>query len=142
MYPPPLDPCKHCGGKAEFDHDDDGYYWVMCNKCPIITDTIKHAEQDAMVVLANAWNAKAPILIPDGYCLVPKELILEDGYPIAQSINDLILRTHAICKSCAGINLDCKICHGSTNYIEITVIPFSALQRVHDHIIRLFSIKL
>lgn len=74
-------PCPFCGGKAEFDYDDDGLNWISCSKCGISTDTAYHTDVDARETLRDVWNRRAiqsgnsaqPVTVPAGYVLVPVE---------------------------------------------------------------------
>lgn len=56
-----LKPCAHCGGKAYFDEDDDGYHWINCGSCSISTDTDRDDHDDCKDRLAELWNRRAPI---------------------------------------------------------------------------------
>ncbi len=66
-------PCPFCGGKAEFDYDDDGLNWISCSKCGISTDTAYHTDVDARETLRDVWNRRAlqpgnsaqPVTVPD-----------------------------------------------------------------------------
>lgn len=75
-------PCPCCGGRAEFDYDDDNLNWISCNVCGISTDTAYHTDVDARDRLRDVWNLRAAMLqgaagnspaIPDGWVLVPVE---------------------------------------------------------------------
>ncbi|MCK7168342.1 Lar family restriction alleviation protein [Enterobacter chengduensis] len=75
-------PCPCCGGRAEFDYDDDNLNWISCNACGISTDTAYHTDEDARDKLREIWNRRAAMLhgadgnspvIPDGWVLVPVE---------------------------------------------------------------------
>ena len=74
-------PCPFCGGKAEFDYDDDGINWISCSTCGVSTDTAYHTDVDARETLRDVWNRRAlqsgnsaqPVTVPDGYVLVPVE---------------------------------------------------------------------
>ncbi|HBM9903986.1 TPA: Lar family restriction alleviation protein [Enterobacter chengduensis] len=75
-------PCPCCGGRAEFDYDDDNLNWISCNACGISTDTAYHTDEDARDKLREIWNRRAAMLhgadgnspvIPDGWVLVPEE---------------------------------------------------------------------
>ena len=52
-------PCPFCGGKATFDHDDNGWNWVVCEKCGVSTDCRVSAMDDCKPLLAEAWNRRA-----------------------------------------------------------------------------------
>ncbi|WP_395306309.1 Lar family restriction alleviation protein [Enterobacter hormaechei subsp. xiangfangensis] len=76
-------PCPCCGGRAEFDYDDDNLNWISCNVCGISTDTAYHTDVDARDRLRNVWNLRTAMLqgsdgnsqvIPDGWKLVPIDL--------------------------------------------------------------------
>jgi hypothetical protein len=53
-----LRPCPCCGGKAEFDHDDDDYHWINCTICSLSTDTDRHDAEDCRDRLAEIWNRR------------------------------------------------------------------------------------
>ncbi|WP_079948337.1 Lar family restriction alleviation protein [Salmonella enterica] len=55
-------PCPCCGGRAEFDYDDDNLNWISCNVCGISTDTAYHTDVDARDRLRNVWNLRAAML--------------------------------------------------------------------------------
>ena len=52
-------PCPFCGGKATFDHDDNGWYWIVCEKCGVSTDCRTHTMEDCHPLLAEKWNRRA-----------------------------------------------------------------------------------
>ena len=52
-------PCPFCGGKATFDHDDNGWNWVVCEKCGVSTNCRVSAMDDCKPILAEAWNRRA-----------------------------------------------------------------------------------
>ena len=63
-------PCPFCGGKATFDHDDNGWYWIVCEKCGTATNSRTHTMEDCHPLLAEQWNrraspASAPVAAPD-----------------------------------------------------------------------------
>ncbi|RSK52321.1 hypothetical protein EJE23_21120 [Enterobacter chengduensis] len=75
-------PCPCCGGRAEFDYDDDNLNWISCNACGISTDTAYHTDEDARDKLREIWNRRAAMLhgadgnspvIPDGWVMLPAE---------------------------------------------------------------------
>jgi hypothetical protein len=53
-------PC--CGGKADFDYDDDNLNWISCSVCGIATDTAYHTDVDARDKLREVWNSRAAML--------------------------------------------------------------------------------
>ncbi|EMK0352801.1 Lar family restriction alleviation protein [Citrobacter amalonaticus] len=55
-------PCPCCGGKSEFDYDDDNLNWISCNVCGISTDTAYHTDVDAKDKLREVWNRRAAML--------------------------------------------------------------------------------
>ncbi|HCM9564794.1 TPA: DUF551 domain-containing protein [Enterobacter hormaechei subsp. steigerwaltii] len=55
-------PCPCCGGRAEFDYDDDNLNWISCNVCGISTDTAYHTDVDARDRLRNVWNLRTAML--------------------------------------------------------------------------------
>ena len=55
-------PCPCCGGRAEFDYDDDNLNWISCNVCGISTDTAYHTDVDARDPLRDVWNLRAAML--------------------------------------------------------------------------------
>lgn len=55
-------PCPCCGGRAEFDYDDDNLNWISCNVCGISTDTAYHTDVDARDRLRDVWNLRAAML--------------------------------------------------------------------------------
>lgn len=75
-------PCPFCGGKAEFDYDDDGLNWISCSKCGISTDTAYHTDVDARETLRDVWNRRAlqsgnsaqPVTVPDGWIPVSERM--------------------------------------------------------------------
>ena len=61
-------PCPFCGGKATFDHDDNGWNWVVCEKCGVSTNCRVSAMDDCKPILAEAWNRRAsPASAPEGW---------------------------------------------------------------------------
>lgn len=67
-------PCPFCGGKATFDHDDNGWYWIVCEKCGTATNSRTHTMEDCHPLLAEQWNRRAsPASAPEGFVLVPVE---------------------------------------------------------------------
>ena len=52
-------PCPFCGGKATFDHDDNGWYWIVCEKCGTATNSRTHTMEDCHPLLAEQWNRRA-----------------------------------------------------------------------------------
>ena len=69
-------PCPFCGGKASFDHDDNGWNWivdngwnwVVCGKCGVTTDCRTHTMEDCHPLLAEQWNRRAsPASAPEGF---------------------------------------------------------------------------
>ncbi|EPO4870411.1 dATP/dGTP pyrophosphohydrolase domain-containing protein [Citrobacter farmeri] len=55
-------PCPCCGGKADFDYDDDNLNWISCSVCGIATDTAYHTDVDARDKLREVWNSRAALL--------------------------------------------------------------------------------
>lgn len=55
-------PCPCCGGKADFDYDDDNLNWISCSVCGIATDTAYHTDVDARDKLREVWNSRAAML--------------------------------------------------------------------------------
>ncbi|MGM8836196.1 Lar family restriction alleviation protein, partial [Enterobacter hormaechei subsp. steigerwaltii] len=55
-------PCPCCGGRADFDFDDDNLNWISCNVCGISTDTAYHTDVDARDRLRDVWNHRAAML--------------------------------------------------------------------------------
>ena len=51
-------PCPFCGGKATFDHDDNGWYWIVCEKCGTTTNSRTHTMEDCHPLLAEQWNRR------------------------------------------------------------------------------------
>lgn len=51
-------PCPFCGGKATFDHDDNGWYWIVCEKCGTTTNSRTHTMEDCHQLLAEQWNRR------------------------------------------------------------------------------------
>ena len=63
-------PCPFCGGKATFDHDDNGWYWIVCEKCGTATNSRTHTMEDCHPLLAEQWNRRAsPASVPEGLTL-------------------------------------------------------------------------
>ena len=72
-------PCPFCGGKASFDHDDNGWNWVVCGKCGVTTDCRTHTMEDCHPLLAEQWNRRAsPASVPEGFTM-SEPAILPDG---------------------------------------------------------------
>lgn len=55
-------PCPYCGGKADFDYDDDNLNWISCSVCGIATDTAYHTDVDAKDKFREVWNRRAAML--------------------------------------------------------------------------------
>ena len=53
-----LKPCPFCGGKAGFDHDDNGWNWVECSQCHTSSRAAVHSMEDCRLILAEAWNRR------------------------------------------------------------------------------------
>ncbi|WP_458763613.1 Lar family restriction alleviation protein [Cupriavidus basilensis] len=70
-----LEPCPCCGGTASFDHDDDGWNWIVCGSCGLSTDCAVSAMDDCRPSLREKWNRRAPAEagVPAGWKLVPVE---------------------------------------------------------------------
>ena len=72
-------PCPFCGGKATFDHDDNGWYWIVCEKCGTTTNSRTHTMEDCHPLLAEQWNRRvSPASVPEGFTMSEPE-ILPDG---------------------------------------------------------------
>lgn len=54
-------PCPFCGGKAHFDHDDNGWNWIQCGQCQCSTTARVSAMDDCRPLLAEAWNRRSPL---------------------------------------------------------------------------------
>jgi hypothetical protein len=52
-------PCPFCGGKADFDHDDDGWNWIECSQCHVSSNSAVHAMEDCHPMLAETWNRRS-----------------------------------------------------------------------------------
>lgn len=76
-------PCPFCGGKAEFDYDDDGLNWISCSTCGVSTDTAYHTDVDARETLRDVWNTRAALQSGNSAqpVTVPDELIHHDKDP-------------------------------------------------------------
>ena len=60
--------CPFCGGEASFDHDDNGWNWVVCEKCGVSTDCRTHTMEDCHPLLAEQWNRRAsPASAPEDW---------------------------------------------------------------------------
>ena len=71
--------CPFCGGEASFDHDDNGWNWVVCEKCGVSTDCRTHTMEDCHPLLAEQWNRRAsPASVPEGFTM-SEPAILPDG---------------------------------------------------------------
>ncbi|HFJ4334131.1 TPA: Lar family restriction alleviation protein [Enterobacter hormaechei] len=90
-------PCPCCGGRAEFDYDDDNLNWISCNVCGISTDTAYHTDVDARDRLRNVWNLRTAMLqgsdgnsqvIPDGWVLVPVEPTMSQEFAGYRTLTD------------------------------------------------------
>lgn len=53
-----IKPCPFCGGKATFDHDDNGWNWIFCTQCGASTDSRVSAMDDCKSVLLEQWNKR------------------------------------------------------------------------------------
>ena len=51
-------PCPFCGGEATFDHDDNGWNWISCEKCGTTTNSRTHTMEDCHPLLAEQWNRR------------------------------------------------------------------------------------
>ena len=72
-------PCPFCGGKATFDHDDNGWYWIVCEKCGTATNSRTHTMEDCHPLLAEQWNRRvSPASVPEGFTM-SEPAILPDG---------------------------------------------------------------
>lgn len=54
-----LKPCPFCGGNAVFDHDDNGWNWIVCEACQASTNALVSAMDDCKPILAEHWNRRA-----------------------------------------------------------------------------------
>lgn len=63
-----LSPCPFCGGKAHFDHDDDGWNWIECSQCQASSTAAVHTGEDCRPMLRERWNRRDT---PDGVPAVP-----------------------------------------------------------------------
>ena len=72
-------PCPFCGGEATFDHDDNGWNWVVCEKCGVSTDCRTHTMEDCHPLLAEQWNRRAsPASAPAGWKHSCNALCMDD----------------------------------------------------------------
>lgn len=53
-----LTPCPFCGGEATYDHDDNGWNWIVCNKCGGSTNCRVSTMEDCRPLLAEQWNRR------------------------------------------------------------------------------------
>ena len=53
-----LEKCPFCGGEATFDHDDNGWNWIVCQKCGASTNCRTHSMDDCRPLLAEQWNRR------------------------------------------------------------------------------------
>ena len=71
--------CPFCGGEASFDHDDNGWNWVVCEKCGVSTDCRTHTMEDCHPLLAEQWNRRAsPASAPAGWKHSCNALCMDD----------------------------------------------------------------
>lgn len=56
-----LEPCPFCGGKAEFDYDDNGWNWIECQQCHVSSKAGVHAMEDCKPMLAESWNNRVEL---------------------------------------------------------------------------------
>ena len=54
-----LNPCPFCGGKPEFDYDDNGWNWIECSQCHVSSKAGVSAMEDCRPMLAESWNQRA-----------------------------------------------------------------------------------
>lgn len=54
-----LKPCPFCGGDPDFDHDDDGWSWIVCQRCGATTNASASLMDDCKPLLAERWNSRA-----------------------------------------------------------------------------------
>lgn len=54
-------PCPFCGGEAAFDHDDNGWNWIVCLACDTSTTARVSTMDDCRPLLAEAWNRRLPM---------------------------------------------------------------------------------
>lgn len=73
-------PCPCCGGKSEFDYDDDNLNWISCNVCGISTDTAYHTDVDAKEKLREVWNRRAAQLQSFGNSEQLNSPVIPDGW--------------------------------------------------------------
>lgn len=50
--------CPFCGGKADFDNDDNGWNWIFCTSCQATTNQMMSAMEDCRPLLAEQWNTR------------------------------------------------------------------------------------
>ena len=55
-----LKSCPFCGGKPEFDHDDNGWNWIECSECHVSSNAGVSAMEDCRPMLAEVWNQRQP----------------------------------------------------------------------------------
>lgn len=53
-----LMPCPFCGGKAVFDHDDNGWNWIECTACGTSSNARVSAMDDCKPLLLEQWNRR------------------------------------------------------------------------------------
>ena len=75
-------PCPFCGGNATFDHDDNGWNWIACEKCGVSTDCRTHTMEDCHPLLAEQWNRRAsPASAPECVTFIPDRIRkVESGF--------------------------------------------------------------
>lgn len=85
-----LKPCPCCGGGASFDHDDDGWNWIVCGSCGLSTDRAISLMDDCRPGLREKWNRRSPVDAAEGWRTLVKDLVEEleeqvchryQGYP-------------------------------------------------------------
>jgi len=56
-------PCPFCGGKASYDHDDNGWNWIFCTACDASTNARVSAMDDCKPLLREQWNKRVPLKV-------------------------------------------------------------------------------
>jgi Lar family restriction alleviation protein len=95
--------CPFCGGTPVYDHDDDGWNWIICLTCGVSTNAATHAGEDCRPMLAETWNRRAT---PAASPAVPQQPVATEWkMPQDQKLMQFINSTPLVMSLLYDINL-------------------------------------
>lgn len=56
-----LKPCAHCGGRADYGEQDEGWQFIECSYCGMSTRLMLPLKDEVYSALDGLWNRRAPL---------------------------------------------------------------------------------